>query len=185
MSKTEKQKRFRSSNILIGLLMIIFSILAIMYPDAANLGVALLLSFVLLLAGFVRLINAVSDEKLSNVKVISRFISGIFALVISIIAIVMIISDPITALDWWYFLIAIALLITGIARIVLGASAKEFDQWFRILVLIIGILTLIFSIIVLVIPDLAGIYIVVLIALSMMINGIIKIILGIIGPKSK
>ena len=183
MDEKAARRRFKSSNILIGLLMVLLSIVAIMYPDATNISVAFLLSVVLMITGISRIVNASSDEKLSNVKAIGRFISGAFALIISVVAMLLIISDWDTARDLWYLLIAVALLIIGIIRIVLGIQSKKFDNWFRILVIIIGILTVILSILVLLIPDLGGDIVVIMISLSLLVNGVVRVILGIIGPK--
>ena len=183
MDEKAARRRFKSSNILIGLLMILLSIVAIMYPDATNLYVAFLLSVVLMIAGIGRIINASSDEKLSNIKAIGRFISGSVALIVSIVAMLLIISDPVKALDLWYLLVAFALFIIGIIRIVLGIQSKKFDNWFRILAIIVGILTLILSILIILIPDLGGDFIVSMIAISLIVNGLVRIILGIIGPK--
>lgn len=183
MDEKAARRRFKSSNILIGLLMVLLSIVAIMYPDATNISVAFLLSVVLMITGISRIVNASSDEKLSNVKAIGRFISGAFALIISVVAMLLIISDWDTARDLWYLLVAVALLIIGIIRIVLGIQSKKFDNWFRILVIIIGILTVILSILVLLIPDLGGDIVVIMISLSLLVNGVVRVILGIIGPK--
>ncbi|MBY9005648.1 MAG: DUF308 domain-containing protein [Candidatus Lokiarchaeota archaeon] len=183
MDEKSAKRRFQTSNILIGILMIFFSIIAIMYPEVTNLSVAFLLSIVLLITGLGRIVNASSDEKLTNLKAISRFISGAFALILSIVIILIIVSNPTQALDIWYLIVAIALLIIGGMRIILGIGSKKFDNWFRILTIIIGIVTVIFSILVLLIPELGGLYIIVLISISLLLNGIVRIILGIIGPK--
>ncbi len=176
-------RRYKTSNLLIGLLLIAFSILAIMYPEATINSLAFLLSVALMIIGIARVLNASSDENLKNIKVIARFLSGAIAVIISFVAMLLIISDPETALDLWYILLAIGILIIGLARIILGIQAKEYDKWFKIYLIVIGLLLIVLSILVIVIPDLGDPVIIVMIALTLILNGITKIILGILGPK--
>ncbi len=128
MDEKSAKRNFQISNILIGLLMILFSIVVLMYPDVTNISVAFIFSLVLLIIGLGRVMNASSDETLSNLKAISRFISGVCALIISLVAIILLISDPAKGLELWYFLVAIALLIIGIMRVIVGLGSKKFEN---------------------------------------------------------
>ncbi|MBD3213995.1 MAG: hypothetical protein GF311_15400 [Candidatus Lokiarchaeota archaeon] len=181
MSEKSLEKTFRGQNILIGLLMIFIAILALFFPNATNIAIVLLLSIGLLIAGISRIINALSDQELKNYRVIGRFISGLVAVIVSLGAVILAITDQSLALSYWYFFLAVSFLIIGLARILLAITSKEYDNWFRILLLIVGITTLILSLLIFLIPGIGGLYVVVSIAISLLLNGVARLLLGIIG----
>ncbi len=183
---TEKIQKvnYRTTNLLVGLILIFIAIITMFYPDITNIIVVVILSMGLLFIGTARVVNAVSKGEFKNVDAEARFLSGVIAIIIGITAIIMIIRNTDLALDIWYYLLATALLIIGFSRIIVGIKMKEeVEKWFKYYTLFIGIATIIFSIIVYIIPEAGGRYIVVLISLSLLLNGVHKIILGIIGPK--
>jgi len=181
MTEKSTERSFKTQNILIGLLMIFIGILALINPSATNTAVILLLSMGLLIAGISRITNALSDQELKNYKVIGRFISGIIAIIVSLIAVILILINTPLALNLWYFFLAISFLIIGLARIFLGAMTKEYDKWFRIILISVGIVTLILSILIIVVPEIGGLYIVVSLAVSLLLNGFARLLLGLIG----
>ncbi|MFX1452602.1 MAG: hypothetical protein ACFFCM_17325, partial [Promethearchaeota archaeon] len=82
-------------------------------------------------------------------------------------------------------LFAIALLIMGIGRLFIGLFAKGFDSWFKIALIIIGITTIILSVIIFFIPT-AGVYaLLVLLSIELILNGLGRLFLGIVGPEKK
>lgn len=181
MTEKSIERSFKTQNILVGLLMIFIGILALINPSATNTAIILLLSMGLLIAGISRITNALSDQELKNYKVIGRFISGIIAIIVSLIAVILILINTPLALNLWYFFLAISFLIIGLARIFLGAMTKEYDDWFRILLICVGIVTLILSILIIVVPAIGGLFIVVSLAVSLLLNGVARILLGVIG----
>lgn len=183
MGEEKKERRFQTSNILIGLLMICVAILAFLDPELTNYVVIVVLSLVLLISGLGRLINSISEAKFKSIDTNARFFSGIIAVVFAMAAIIVTINDPVLALDIWYFLLAGALLIMGIARLIIGILLKDSEKWYKIFIILIGGVTILLSILVLVIPELGAIYIVVMISISLILNGLARVILGIKGPK--
>ncbi len=178
-----KDRRFQTSNILIGLLMICVAILAMISPEITNGIVIVLLSMALLISGLGRLINSLSEAKFKNLDTNTKFFSGLIAIVISIAVIIITINDFNFALEVWYFLLAGGLLIIGLARLIIGIMLKESEKWYKIFVILVGGITIILSILIFVIPDLGEIFIVAMISISLIVNGITRIILGIKGPE--
>lgn len=183
-SQTTTIKKFRASNIIFGLLIILLAIMIFIFPDTTLTFFIFITAFGIMLMGIVRLINAFSDEKLSNFKVITRFITGIILMIFSMIVIFITLNDPAYSISALIMLLAIAILIMGIGRFFIGLFAKKFDLWFRIVLIIIGILTIILSIVIFFIPDVGEIVLLVILSINLLLNGIGRLILGIVGPES-
>jgi uncharacterized membrane protein HdeD (DUF308 family) len=185
METQKSTKKFRASNIVFGLLIIILAVMILIFPTTTLTFLIYIVAFTILLGGIIRVINAFSDEKLSNFKVIIRFLVGLILIAFSIIIIVITLIDPGYSILLLINLFAIALLIMGIGRLVIGLFAKGFDSWFRIALFIIGIITIILSIIIFFIPTI-GIYaLLVLISIELILNGLGRLLLGIVGPEKK
>ena len=183
MGEKSTDRRFQSTNILIGLLMIFIAILAMISPEVTNVIVIVLLSMALLISGLGRLINAISEAKFKEIDFNAKFFSGLIAVVIAMAAIIITINDFELALKIWYLLLAGALLIIGLARLIIGIRLKESEKWYKMFDIIVGSITIILSVVIFIIPESGGIYIVVILSISLILNGIARILLGIQGPK--
>ncbi|MFX1375095.1 MAG: DUF308 domain-containing protein [Promethearchaeota archaeon] len=184
MESQNSIKKFRASNIIFGLLIIILAAMVFIFPETTLTFLIFIIAFAVLLMGIVRLINAFSDEKLSNFKVITRFITGIILMIFSMIVVFITLNDPAYSISVLIMLLAIALLILGIGRLFIGLIAKEFESWFRIVLITIGIITIIVSIVIFFIPEVGEIVLLVLLSINLLLNGIGRLILGIVGPES-
>ena len=176
-------KKFRASNIIIGLLIVILAMMIFIFPNTTLTFLVFIISFAVMLMGIVRLVNAFSDEKLSNIKVITRFITGIILMIFSMIVIFITLNDPAYSISILIMLLALAILNMGIGRLFIGVFAKRFDNWFRIVLVVIGFITIIISVIIFFIPTVGEIVLLVLLSINLLINGIGRIILGIVGPE--
>jgi uncharacterized membrane protein HdeD (DUF308 family) len=80
-------------------------------------------------------------------------------------------------------LLAIALLIMGIGRLAVGLVAKRFDLWFRVVLMVIGIGTIILSIIIFFMPTIGAVVLLILLSVTLLINGVGRLLLGVVGPE--
>jgi uncharacterized membrane protein HdeD (DUF308 family) len=136
-----------------------------------------------MLMGIIRLTNAFSDEKLSNLKVVTRFITGAILIIFSIVVIFITLNDPTYSISVLIMLLAIALLIMGIGRLAVGLVAKRFDLWFRVVLMVIGIGTIILSIIIFFMPTIGAVVLLILLSVTLLINGVGRLLLGVVGPE--
>jgi uncharacterized membrane protein HdeD (DUF308 family) len=183
METTQSTKKFRATNIIFGLLIMILAMMVFIFPSTTLLFLIYVIAFTIMLMGISRLINAFSDEKISNFKVITRFITGVVLLIFSIVVIIITLNDPTYSISILIFLLAVALLIMGIGRFFIGLFAKKFDVWFRIALMVIGMVTIVLSIIIFFIPTVGAIYLLIMISVSLLINGLARLLLGVVGPE--
>jgi uncharacterized membrane protein HdeD (DUF308 family) len=183
METSQTTKKFRATNIIFGLLIMLLAMMVFIFPTTTLLFLIYVTAIIIMLMGIIRLSNAFSEEKLSNFKAITRFITGLILLIFSIIVIIITLNDPAYSVSILIFLLAIALLIMGIGRFFVGLFAKKFDRWFRIVLVVIGIVTIVISIIIFFIPTVGAIYLLIIISVSLLINGLGRFLLGVVGPE--
>ena len=166
-------------NALFGALISIFAILVFYYSEASFFWLVILLSIALLLSGIGRIINALSNEKLSNLGVVFKFITGILAIIVAFIVIIWTIEDPENIILLVIDFLAFALLIIGISRVVVGSAGGDYPKYIRILLAIIGVITITMSIAVFLLPTIPYILLIDIIAVLLLLNGIMRVLMSI------
>ena len=183
MSKKISEKNLRASNLLLGLATIIMAIIVLLYSIAGVIILLLIMSIAVIIIGIARLINAYANEKLDSSAKLAKIISGLLALVFGVIVLINTLRTPLIAIDVLILFIALLFLIIGVARVFVGALTKEYFQWYRVILIIVGIVVIILSIIVLFNLRMDDVMLIFILALSMLLTGIARLILGIIGIK--
>lgn len=177
------EKNLRASNFLLGLATILMAIIVLLYSVAGVILLLLIMSIAVIIIGIARLINAYANEKLDSSAKLAKIITGLLAIVFGVIVLINTITKPLVAIDVLILLIAIMFLLIGIARVFVGALTKEYFQWYRVILIIVGIVVIILSIIVLFNLRMDDLMLIFILALSMLLTGIARLILGIIGIK--
>ena len=180
MGSKIKQENLRKVNFLMGLLIVIISIIVLIFAFEAVVTILYIVAISLLIIGLARIINGSSNEKLENSVKFWKIFSGVAAVIISIIGIAFLVINPVLSVNVIIFVFGIALMLIGIGRILAGLVNSEFDDWYRYLLLIVGGLTLILAIIVILFPGVGLQIIVIMLTVPLMLNGLLKMILGII-----
>ena len=181
MSKKMIEKNLRASNLLFGLVIIIMAIIVILFSVAGVIFLLLITSIGVIIIGVARLINGYANEKLDSSAKIVKILSGLLAILFGIIVLINTLTKPLLAIDILILLIAILFLLIGVARVFVGALTKEYYTWYRIILMFIGIVVIILSVIVLFNLKMSDNTLIFILALSMLLTGIARLILGIIG----
>ena len=179
MSDWKAPNWLRGLEIIIGLVAVVLGIIVPLMPDVAVETLIFLLYLALLFIGIGRiLIGALFKLLPLGLRIIS-IIAGVvlLGLAITILAYQYPYFGTAVLISW----LAIVLLINGITSIVVGGFAKVLANWIRGLLVVVGVLTIISSIIVLVYPDVAVLTLTFLLSLGLIWGGIDAIITGIKG----
>jgi uncharacterized membrane protein HdeD (DUF308 family) len=78
-----------------------------------------------------------------------------------------------------------ALLLNGIARLVIGGFIKVFPRWLRGFFVVVGLLTIAVSVFVFVSPGFGFFALVLMLSFTFLFNGIARIVQGITGTQEK
>ena len=177
MSEREAPGWLRALDIVFGLIAIILSIVVLVYQELAILTLIFVLSIALLFIGIARVFGGIFAKYLSDGLRALNVGTGILALVIAIVAMLY----PELATQALIYLLSFALLIHGIARVVIGGFAKVFPGWIRGLFAIVGLSTIILSVFVFISSELGFLTLVFVLSITFLLNGIARIVSGITG----
>jgi len=177
MSERKAPGWLRALDIVFGLIAIILSLVVLAYQELAILTLIFILSIALLIIGIGRVIIGISAKYLSDGLRALNVGTGILALVIAIVALLY----PELATQMLIYLLSFALLINGIARLVISGFAKAFPSWLRGLLAVVGLLVIVLSVVVFVSPAMGELTLILLLSINFLLNGIARILSGVTG----
>jgi len=162
-------------NIIVGLIIIILSILIIILSNIVLLSLMILLSITLLFAGIGRISNAFLNERLNKTGKAIKYLTGILAITVSISIMIITIIDPTFSVLILINLVGCTLIAIGITRIFIGIMMQKYSKKYRFILFIVGITSLIFALLVLIFPTFGYFVVVMLLSLSLLLNGFARI----------
>ena len=179
MSETKDPGWLRAFDIILGLIAVVLSVVVLAYQELAILTMIFVLSIVLLVIGIARILNGVFAKYLSDGIRAANVAIGLVAIALGIVALVY--TDLTTQL--LIYIISFALLLNGVARLVIGGFGKAFPKWFRAFFVVVGVLTIILAVVVFVSSDFGFLALVLMLSFTFMFNGVARIIQGITGTQ--
>jgi uncharacterized membrane protein HdeD (DUF308 family) len=173
----QKSDWVRALRVIVGLIAIAAAVAALIFPGLSVITLLFLLSFALFFLGIARIVHSAKAKLWSKGLRALYAVAGVLAVILGAI----VLAFPLLGMATLVFLLALALLAYGIVSLVIGGSAAAslVSKWKRALLVIVGVLSVIFSIIVLVFPSIGLVTLVVWLSISFLLNGIESIISGI------
>ena len=169
----------RIINILAGILYIILSFLVLIDIGFATFTLLIILAVSLMLIGLSRIVNGIFIPKQRLFLRILKIIVGILLLPLALI----VITYPALGIDVLIILLAGGLIANGVLRIIIASADVNIPNWFRVLLFILGILTILLGIIVIISFDYGMLVLILLLALSFIFAGVARIMYGVVGFK--
>ncbi len=175
----KNSKAVRIAQIVLGAIAIALSIAIIINPGAGIATLIFLLSITLLAAGAERIAVGVLPY-LKKSSRIGNIVLGIIAIGLGFAVLVF----PQYTTFFLVTLLAVGLLLLGIARIIQGTTNKNISKWSRAALIGVGILSLAISFIVFAHPVSGVVLLTFLLAVNLLIIGIESIIHGVSGRRN-
>jgi len=185
MKEEIKKKILTSSNLIFGALTIILSIIVMTFTVAAVITLLFILSIAIIIIGLARLVSAYANDELDTSGKIAKFLTAIIALIFGVIVMINTATSPVITVEILIILVNTLLLIIGFARIYIGLTTNEYFKGYRGFLVLIGLVMIILSLLVFLIPTFDNITSIIIISVTMLLSGIARFILGIIGIKKK
>lgn len=178
-SKLQYPSWVRGFDIITGLVSLFVGSWIFLDPSLAQLTILFLLAFALILIGFSRIVKVAttSDEVMKRASRVFNTVAG----VVSIIGATYVFVYPLLAILLSIMILAISLLVGGIARLFIGATETDLPSWSRVLLVLVGLLTIGLSILTIAFPGYGFVVLILYIALTFIINGFTRLISGITG----
>ena len=167
----------RIFNIVFGIISILLSFIVITDLGIGLSALIFILASVILGLGITRIINGIFNENQTKLIRILKIVLGVFMLPLSIV----VMSIPDLGLNIIIFLLAGALIANGLIRIIAGGYEDKHPSWFRILMILIGAITVLLGVITIIKTDFSLFTLLILLAVTLIINGIARIMYGITG----
>jgi len=182
-----REHHLRASNLLFGLGIIGLAIVVMILTmiQLPILVLILILSIALFISGLVRIINASSIEIIGNEMATYKAMTGLLAMLLAVIIFFSTLTQPQEAIALLILVFAFALILSGIVRFSVGYNTKGYPKGFRVFLMIIGGITIVISIVIFILQLALADYLtlIFLLSISLLLNGLAKVILGIIGTK--
>ena len=173
----QKSDWVRALHVIVGLIAIAASMVALAFPGLSVVTLLFLFSFVLFFLGIARIAYGVKSKLWSRWHRAFYGVAGVVALILGAV----VLAFPLLGIATLVFLLALALLAYGIVSLVIGGSAAAglVSKWNRALLVVVGVLSVIFSLIVLVFPGIGLVTLVVWLSVAFLLNGVESIISGV------
>jgi len=181
LSKIKASNWLRVFDIIFGLISVILSVVVLAYQELTILTLIFILSFVLLVLGIARVFGGIFAKYLTGkIRALNVGI-GFVAVVLGILALVY--TD--LTIQLLIYIISFALLLNGVARLVIGSYVKAFPKWVRGFFVIVGLLTIVLSVVVFVSTEFGFLALVLMLSFTFMFNGIARIVQGLSGTQEE
>jgi len=170
----------RVTNIVLGVITIVIAILAIAFPGLASSTLILLISLGLFLLGAARILRAVFREGLTQFL---RFLNGVIGIIILVLSVAVLILQTLVML-FLIWILSAAFLILGFARVIVAITDNESPSWVRILLVVVGLVTIGLSFLIFLQPALGELTLIIFLAWALFLNGFMRIVKAIVDVKS-
>lgn len=167
----------RILNVFFGLFLILISGYIIVNAEATIVTLLIFFIFLLLLSGLIRILNGIFDNHLTKKIRLVNFVLGLLLIGLGII----IWYIPDIGVDILIYLLAFGLMLQGISRIAVGGADSLLANWFRILLILLGVISIVLSSLVILLPDLGLAVLILLLSYGFLISGIGRIATGFSG----
>jgi uncharacterized membrane protein HdeD (DUF308 family) len=167
----------RALRVVVGFIAIATGVIVFVMPGLGVLTLLLLLSFALIFMGVARIAHSVVAKLWSKGHRALHAVAGVVALILGILVLIF----PVLGAGTLVFLLAFALMAYGIVSLIVGGSivAHLLPKSARALLVIVGALSILFSFIIMVFPGIGILTMVVMLSVSLLLNGVESIISGI------
>ena len=165
----------RVADIILGLVSIVLALVVLSEPGIAGLTLVFILCFAFLAIG---LTGVTAGLVMKSVAGWRRAVEVIFGVLVMLLALVALL-DPVFGLSLLITLLAVALLFHGIRDLI--SCFVPVPGWLRILRLIGGLLSIFFAFVVFAEPMIGFTVLIILLSVSLLVNGFVRLALGISG----
>ncbi len=179
----EGKSRFNSINSIIGIVIISLSIIVLVFSNVVVLSLIILLSIAVIFSGIGRIYNAFYNTLLNKFGKILKLVTGVIAVLIGFIVLILTLTVPGVSIILLISLIGYTFIIIGIARIFMGILMESYKKEYRIFLVMIGLITMVFAFMIILFPALGYFVLITYLSLTLMINGLTRIIFSLFGKK--
>lgn len=167
----------RAAEIILGLVSLAAGIWVLAYPGLGFLTLILILAVGLIFLGSREIVLGAMGTFLPRWLRAANIFLGVLAFILSLV----VLAEPGFAVLTLVALLYVALFVRGVAGLTLGAAGRQISTRLRAASSVVGVLSIILSIVILAIPALAIATLIFLLSIGLLVTGLEAIAAGIIG----
>ena len=171
----------KNFNIISGIIIIALSFLLLIYYAAAVVSILVILAVIMIFLGLTQILNTRSDNHLERSNLVVKYLIVFLELLIGIILIISLITDPIGTAIFSIRLLGFVILLIGLSMLYVGSMNYDYRKDYRYILMIIGLVTIIFGVLILIIPTVGLNLITIVVALPLLFNGLTRLLKGILN----
>lgn len=171
----------KNFNIISGIIIIILSILLFIYSVATVVFALLILAIIMIFLGITQIINIRSYNSLEGSNLIIKYLIATLELLMGIILIISLIFDPISTAVFSIRLLGFVIFLIGLSTLFVGYKNYEDRKEYRSILIIIGLLTILFGLMIIFIPTIGFNIVTIVVALPLLFIGMTRILKGILS----
>ena len=180
----------KNFNIISGIIIIVLSILIFIYSAAAVVFVLLILAIIMIFLGITHLMNIRSEVqnskgggylKFKKSNLIFNYLIVALELLMGIVLTIGLIYDPIGTAVISIRLVGFVILLIGLSMLYVGSMNHDYRKEYRSILMIIGLFTLIFGVVIVIIPTVGFNIVAIIVALPLLFIGLIRLLKGILS----
>jgi len=171
----------KNFNIISGIIIIALSFLLLIYSAAAVVSILVILAVIMIFLGLTQILNTRSDNHLKRSNLVVKYLIAILELLMGIILIINLITDPIATAIFSIRLLGFVFLLIGLSMLYVGSMNYDYPKDYRYILMIIGLLTIIFGVLIIIIPTVGLNLVTIVVALPLLFNGLNRLLKGILS----
>ena len=166
----------KNFNIISGIIIIALSLLLFIYSAAAVVSILVILAVIMIFIGLTQILNARYDNHLKRSNLVVKYLIAILELFMGLILIISLITDPIGTAIFSIRLLGFVILLIGLSMLYVGSRNYDYRKECRHIQLIFGLLTIIFGVLILIIPTVGFNIVAIVVALPLLFNGLNRLL---------
>jgi len=174
MSEDRERSWINLFDDVIGIIIILVAVIAVLELTISFVYALEVLSLGLLAMGFAWVVWAIYVMKRNLYARVFMFITGLAVIIVALVDFIFLSLPP----EFLIIYPALAMLLVGLSRIVLGVLVGDVPIWIQMLQVLTGILTLNLAAFIFVFPTASFSAMLVLLVISLIANGIVRLVIG-------
>ena len=175
----------RILNFILGVILILLAFIPYFFPLEFLWTLILVASIAVLIIGVVFIVESITQKDAGKLIRIFGVIAGILAILLGMIIFIGLFLNPLLAGELFILLVATVFLVLGIFRIVEGFTDEEVPKWYRVLIIVLGIMMVVLSILIFLEPVYGALSVLIFVQIWLFVAGGLRIFRSFISEKSE
>ena len=171
----------KNFDIISGIIIITLSLLLFIYSAAAVVSILIIIAIIMVFLGLTQILNIRKNIHLEGTNIVINYLIAIVELFMGIILIINLIIDPIGTAIFSIQLVGFVIFLIGLSMLYVGSKNHKYRKEYRSFLMVAGLLTIIFGVLILAIPSIGFNIVAIVVAFPLLFIGLTRLLKGILS----